>query len=92
MNTDTTTTTTTTIPAETVTVFGRCHVLIRRIPAASITSYTGGYDAYDGAMGYAVIPRSMLPDNGEFERHFSPHPGVHEKGYRIWYTDWPRDS
>jgi hypothetical protein len=86
MNTDTTT------PAETVTVFGRTHVLIRRIPADSITSFTGGYDDYDGAMGYAEIPRSMLPDNGEIETRFSPHPGCHEKGVRIWAKDWPRQD
>jgi hypothetical protein len=76
---------------DTVTVFGRTHVLVRRIPGNQIVSFTGGYDAYDGAMGYATIPRDLLPDNGELERHFSPHPGVHEKGYRIWYTDWPAD-
>ena len=82
----------TTTPADTVTVFGRTHVLVRRIPAASITSFTGGYDDYDGAMGYAEIPRDLLPANGETESRFSPHPGIHETGFRIWGKDWPRQD
>ena len=77
---------------DTVTVFGRCHVLVRRIPAASITSFTGGYDDFDGAMGYATVSRDLLPDNGETETRFSPHPGCHEKGFRIVAKDWPAEN